>query len=633
MATLTRAPANSIIAATATATAAATARPAIKGSLTLSGASDDTETESDLDKNIVVEGDASFDADFEGPWWLSSDSEHAHTACPLRPFAHMVVGLRASDDSSDACTAPESVAPAALAAARIVHLSDALRRKMHSVAPDTRADRSVGDMLVFAAPPREASTGNGLWGVLGWLVGSAASKHSDRNNDCSRQRRLFRRRPVARRAEDDPLLVGNEGLGAVEIAAVRTSEHSAAAARGGCVFALCAHAMAPETQARWLAWHAHRYAGRTRAADDASAAGLQLAVVHVAEVSTLHRVASLGVDALVPPPLPMLEQSFAQLADSGRVVGPPPAMPPLAAPPWDSVAPRAPTSETHARWLALLVSRHGLVEMAHPLARTPLAADDPSDAPTLSVALGAWLGESLFGRIHPEDVVRVVRALRLAWDARPDSYHFARLRRLWQQKRRAGSCDRIDGPAIRQVLRSDGIEVTNGVVELNVQLRLSGPNDLDWADPDAAAVHSRFARVKLTRWPLVLRPSRASAEPQDGFVLVAMQPLPEPSGARRPCPAPAHSLALADAKKRSISSVASAATLVSLGSAPVLSSSASDLSCLDSTARPSVAADSGVVIPASRLASRRRSNIMAGSLSADADELLYSTPRELRALQ
>ncbi|KAJ2106111.1 hypothetical protein GGF48_006195, partial [Coemansia sp. RSA 921] len=23
-------------------------------------------------------------------WWLSSDAEHAHTACPLRPFAHMV---------------------------------------------------------------------------------------------------------------------------------------------------------------------------------------------------------------------------------------------------------------------------------------------------------------------------------------------------------------------------------------------------------------------------------------------------------------------------------------------------------------------------------------------------------------
>ncbi|KAJ1814136.1 hypothetical protein LPJ56_003146, partial [Coemansia sp. RSA 2599] len=230
--------------------------------------------------------------------------------------------------------------------------------------------------------------------------------------------------------------------------------------------------------------------------------------------------------------------------------------------------------------------------------------------------------------------------------------------------------------------------VANGVVELNVQLRLSGPPDLDWADTDTAAVHTRFARMKLTRWPLVLKPSRASAEPQDGFVLVGMQPLPEPSGARRPYPAPAHSSAHLDAKKRSISSVASATTLVGLSTAHAsahgpasatastagesadlvrLCRSASNLLCQDSTARPSVAAPGllpgdgsawpgSIAIPAPRaafglpgnavlnaaampphMASRRRSNIVVGSLSADADVsvnasadgLFYGTPREL----
>ncbi|KAJ1810429.1 hypothetical protein LPJ75_004218, partial [Coemansia sp. RSA 2598] len=327
------------------------ARPPRKGSLSLASSrssSADTAADTDTDDpGLGLDHDGS-----SGAWWLSSDTEHAHTACPLRPFAHMVVGLAASDDN-DACATAESISAHTLAAAHIVHLSDALRRKMYSVAPDTRADRCVGDMLSFAAPPagraRAMSTGlgmgMGLWGVLGWLVGSATHgahspdhghdhehghgreqsqdhdhthNHSNSNSINHARPRLYRRQPVAQRAEDDPLLVGNEGLGSVEIATVRASEHSAAAARGGCVFALCAHAMSPETQARWLAWHARKYAGRTRAADSAPA-GLRLAVVHVAEVSTLHRVARLGVDALVPPPLPMLEQSFAQMADSGRV--------------------------------------------------------------------------------------------------------------------------------------------------------------------------------------------------------------------------------------------------------------------------------------------------------------------------
>ncbi|KAJ2701844.1 hypothetical protein FB645_004517 [Coemansia sp. IMI 203386] len=632
MATLTRAPSNS----TATITAsAADARPACKGSLALaaartcSGRSSSADTAASRGSSLENNNDDD-DSDYDSAWWLSSDTEHAHTACPLRPFAHMVVGLCASDDD-DVCATPESISAQALAAAHVVHLSDALRRKMHSVAPDTRNDGCVGDMLAFAAAERGRSRAAslGLWGVLGWLVGAAAAAHDDVPADASSlsstslRRRPHRRQPVARRAEDDPLLVGNEGLGAVEVASVRTVD-GAATAQGGCVFALCAHAMSAETQARWLAWHALRYPGRARATDTA----LRLAVVHVAEVSTLHRVARLGIDALVPPPLPMLEQSFAQLADSGRVVGPPPAMPPLAPP---VPRPVTPALAPGVRWLALLVSRHGLVEMAHPLARTPLVVDDDDNRAGACVALGAWLGESLFGRIHPEDVVRVVRALRLAWDARPDAYHFARLRRLWQQKRRTGKCDgAAAAPALRQVLRHDGIEAANGVVELNVQLRLSGSPDLDWTDADAAAAHTRFARMKLTRWPLVLKPARSSAEPHDGFVLVGMQPLPEPSGARRSHTAPPMSLAHADPKKRSISSVASAATLVGLGTAdPVrLGRSASSLSCVGSTARPSVA----VAIPPPHLAARRRSNIAVGSLGADADGLAYGTPRELGGL-
>ncbi|KAJ1719131.1 hypothetical protein LPJ53_006048 [Coemansia erecta] len=635
-------------------------------------------------------------------WWLSSDAEHAHTACPLRPFAHMVVALgdEAPSGDLDACALGDSIPAASLASASIVHLSDALRRKMHGVAPDTRTDGTVGDMLAFVAAGEAARRGRGmsagLWGVLGWLVGAAAHSQAaaaaaddcDDDDDgaddsepgsaaeewraehpCADARRGHtedqrlrpcRRRPVAQRAEDDPLLVGNEGLGTVEVASVRMAGTS-----GRCVFALCAHAMSAEVQAEWLAWRRTRRedTGRLQQQMQQRQRQPRLAVVHVAEVSTLHRVAQQGLDALVPPPLPQLEQSFAPLLDGGRVLGPPPPMPALALAAWEQPGDGGATAAV--RWLALLVSRHGLVEMAHPLAPTRLTQDD-SDEPGPSVALGAWLGESLFSRIHPDDVVRLVRALRLAWDARPDAYYFARLRRQWQMQRRSGGRERVSAPERRLVLRADGIAVANGVVELNVQLRLSGAQDLDWADADLAAVHSRFARVRLSRWPLVLRPARASSssgEPTDGFVLVAMQPLPEPSAARKPPAAPVRSRvhqgararrccsAAADNEgpgKHSISSVASAMTLVGLAGAAVeapelarLGRSTSCLSCHEVTARSSVAGlapPGAVALPLPvplplpvrpHLAARRRSNIAVGSLGASTDGLAYGTPREL----
>ncbi|KAJ2381020.1 hypothetical protein GGI05_006118, partial [Coemansia sp. RSA 2603] len=429
-------------------------------------------------------------------WWLSSDAEHAHTACPLRPFAHMVVALSPSGGSGgsacdaeskscdqDPCAPSDAIPAASLASSRIVHMSDALRRKMHGVAPDARTDATVGELLAFGGERRSRGVG-GLWGVLGWLVGAAADDADTGEEQRAEHAgagdpRPRRRRPVARRAEDDPCLVGNEGLGCVELACVRM----AAGGNGGgrCVFALCAHTLSPQGRAEWLAWRG----GRTQQEGDGGA----LAVVHVAEVSTLHRVAQGGLDVLVPPPLPQLEQSFAPLlAPGGRVLGPPPPMPAFAASdtcdPGDAAA---------TRWLALLVSRHGLVEMAHPLAPTRLTPQDASE-PGCLVALGGWLGESLFARIHPDDVLRLVRALRLAWDARPDAYHFARLRRVWQQRRRSGGAEeRVHVPDRRTVLRADGIAVANGVVELNVQLRMSGAPQLDWDDAEQTAEHSRFA--------------------------------------------------------------------------------------------------------------------------------------------
>ncbi|KAJ1892749.1 hypothetical protein LPJ66_006155 [Kickxella alabastrina] len=248
--------------------------------------------------------------------------------------------------------------------------------------------------------------------------------------------------------------------------------------------------------------------------------------------------------------------------------------------------------------------------MAHPLARTALQTGDKAG---VSVALGAWLGESLFARIHPEDVVRVVRALRLVWDARPDAYHYARLRRQWQ--RAADLAPPPPPPVLRQVLRADGIEVANGVAELNVQVRLGGSADLDWADAEACAAHTRFARVKLARWPLVLRPPRSSAagEPQDGFVLVAMRPLPEPSGARA-------------------AAAAAGITRFEQGAAE-LGRSLSGLS-LAAAEEGAARAPAPIAIhtqprPRPQPQRRRRSNIAVGSMRADAECSLFGTPREM----
>ncbi|KAJ2733391.1 hypothetical protein IW152_003129 [Coemansia sp. BCRC 34962] len=579
------------------------------------------------------------------PWWLSSDGEHAHTACPLRPFAHMVVALEDGGDggwadnegrrgSSIGCSALGRISTQQLMASRVVHLSDTLRRKMHSISPGSAVDRTVGDMLRFAVPneaddmhgdgrpnTRMRAVSSGLWSMLGWLVGSNISPsppepHVRRAAPSSE--RPYRRREVAEERADDPLLVGNEGLGSVELAVVR-------AGRQACVFALCAHALAPATRDEWRAWQA------TSSQRTPSIADESLAVVHVAEVSTLHRVACAGMPSVVPPAL-ALEQLFAPLLSTAGALGPAPQLPALE------------RDEDHCgvdaavRNMTLLVSRHGLVEMAYPLRPTQIANDSDDGDCELTVALGGLLGESLFSRIHPEDVARVVKALRLAWDARPDAYHFARLRREWQRRRQdplAPATKVIDS---RQVLHMDGIEVANGVVALTLQLQVTGAQAaaVDWGCAESTAHHTRFARMQLTRWPLVLRPPRSatigdsSAEPHDGFVLAAIQPLAEPARARTP------PLPLADAKKRSISSVASSSTLVGLGSSSLLSSaelvrlcrSASSLSFDDSTARPSldIPPQRPTAMPIPGSMSKRRSSITPASLH---DANPFGTPREL----
>ncbi|KAJ1666818.1 hypothetical protein IW140_002527 [Coemansia sp. RSA 1813] len=661
-------------------------------------------------------------AELETPWWLSSDAEHAHTACPLRPFAHMVIAMEkstaVSSDAGDcsssinihaqrehddgwadsayadpgarrreqsACTTQPPITAERLKASRIVHLSDALRRKLNSVTSARALGGTVGDILQLSSRARSSANHSsarmrsGLWSMLGWLVGAHESParcahpqaHVHMHNPCitgpespaadPRAQWPRRRQEHALAPEDDPLYVGNEGLGAVELASVR-------AGKSGCVFALCAHALSTDVQGEWLEWQASPKrpcsAQQSTATADPrlSAAGLgdmQLAIVHVAEVSTLHRVACNGIDFLMPPPLP-LDQYFGHMLDSSRQLGPPPMLPPL-------LKPEAGECDVDAdiRWISLLVSRHGLVEMAYPLGRTPIvpAADADSNDPALEtcppVALGSYLGESIFSRIHPEDVVRVVKALRLAWDTRPDVYHFSRLRREWQRRRLSSAGDRAVAsapstpplrphraatmsaasaggrhalhPTNRHVYHQEGIEVSNGVVELNVQIQLTGSATVDWSDSDSMSEHTRFARMKLTRWPLILRPPRVSSaayraggyqhlpepeEPQDGFVLVGLRPLPEPSRTRSRSTADAYDL-MPDLKKLSISSATSVSTLVGIGvggghgatsshgSAELvrLCRSSSSLSCQETTARPSIEFSDAIV----RTGSQQRS--------------------------
>ncbi|KAJ2609482.1 hypothetical protein H4S08_004024, partial [Coemansia sp. RSA 1365] len=557
---------------------------------------------------------ADLDSDIErtrrAPWWLNSDGEHAHTACPLRPFAHMVVALPSGEQASSAeaggtcawagegCTIDPPIAAERLSAAAVVHMSDTLRRKLHGAALGAAAGATVGDILALAAQDgfrdgeraapaaRVRAMSTGLWHMLEWLVGSheggtrrrATSRLDNLDDDHGAHTPLRRRRHAAVQ-DDDPQLVGNEGLGTVELASARAARH-------GGVFAVCAHALSVEGQREWQAWQARRSTTGT-------AAGVRLAVVHVAEISTLHRVACGGLDALVPPAL-ALEQHFARMLDGTRALGPPPQLPAL------RVDGRTTTKNAAIRWMSLLVSRHGLVEMAFPLTRTAIAPTDGVDAGLQTgpaVALASSLGESLFARVHPEDVARVVKALRLAWDARPDVYHFARLRREWQRRRlgadggravasapstpplrpaRAATLDaaRFDTPRLdtgRRVLHRDGIEVANGIVELTMQLQVAGAAaDVDWTDADSMAAHTRFARMRLTRWPLIAKPPRhAPEEPPDGFVLVAVRPLPEPARMREPLNA--------DRKQRSISSVASTSTLVGVARTRSGSSGASGL--------------------------------------------------------
>ncbi|KAJ2393982.1 hypothetical protein GGI23_004867, partial [Coemansia sp. RSA 2559] len=184
-----------------------------------------------------------------------------------------------------ACATQPPITAQRLKASKIIHLSDTLRRKLSSTTPVSALGSSVGDILQFSSrdrgntshlPARVRPTSSGLWNMLGWLVGGHPQAHEHMRDSCStasaefpgipadssRARWPRRRLEHALAPEDDPLFVGNEGLGAVELASVRAGKH-------GGVFALCAHALSTEMQGEWLAWHA---APKQRAAAAAAAA-------------------------------------------------------------------------------------------------------------------------------------------------------------------------------------------------------------------------------------------------------------------------------------------------------------------------------------------------------------------------
>lgn len=604
--------------------------------------------------------------------WLCPDTEHAHTVCPLRPFAYMIVELpQISASNQDNIYVP--VSAQRLSKARVISMSGALSRRMRNITKqldysNKLCNLAVGDMFRFTEKHRSneymeqsgyafkggrrdhslSTTTSGLWGVLDWLVGSNQESADEQNTITPHTNQLrclqFRNSP-ALVSSDDPHFIGNEGLGVVEIATAVAAMPGNSRHGGGNMFALCAHILHP------------RVASTTsNSFESTDGTGLQRAVVHITDVSTLHRVSCLGLDHVVGP----------------YYMKPPPSH-----------------AGDHLRWMAILISRHGLVEMAYPLRSTPVGnSDDNGKEGCLAVSLASLLGESIFSRLHPEDVIRVIKGLRLAWDARPTRSY-------------GSSASR------RQVHQQIGIAVSNGIVELTIQMQIYGikgtsagsGRTIDWDDPDSMEALACFARMQLARWPPVTYSSSRhpnSAELQDGYVMAALQPLPEPKrrrgqfgsltsfshgrfGNRRRVSFGGNNMAYAsdseaDIKKQSISSVStlvSPTTGVAVAGQPSSSDSsnrlcrsASSLSCQDeatvrtsiecvmtgdsSPALPPRRSHNGIaIIPTTRpivglsasavatatgmsphIAMRRRPSIPVGSLPRNDSARMFATPRE-----
>ncbi|PVU95352.1 hypothetical protein BB561_001899 [Smittium simulii] len=518
--------------------------------------------------------------------WANPNLEHADSVCPLKPFSQMVSSYSLSayklefqkiikeitkllanqqnySSASDLHT--ESTSPffhiyaaiqklnlLTLSNSRVQHLSEGLSRKLDHLNQRRKIyGKKISSFIIFEH--RKTHKNLTKWGV--W---NKSYSTTDKIN--------YRQYSI------DILELYNTSISAPSIpfsdqprhpflGSVRTGQVLDGHGKD-MIISICAHPLSGKATYDWWNWHSSNSYPPLPNLQSSELNDLGLFAIHVAEVTILHRVSCIGLHKMLPSPINSIWQMPYQTRRHYSVYEQNRSE-------WNLSVPRYELNSQKS-FMSFLVSRHSIIEMAYPLVPSDLCSDDEdynfSSKLNDVVALGATLGEPLLSYVHPEDTVRLLKALKIAWDEKLDVYYY--YERLYNQRDSVEAIEKhINGRKKQDIeWRKDGIRVHNSVVELTVQWRMisyekavdGGVDEhlwrpFDWSDSELLDKHCRFVKIQLCRWPAILTPPKSqfhhfsrffddryqdtsnklgahneqSQQDDSGFILLSIKPITE----------------------------------------------------------------------------------------------------------
>ncbi|OMJ30368.1 hypothetical protein AYI69_g89 [Smittium culicis] len=451
-----------------------------------------------------------------------SGNNHQHLVCPLKPFAHLIASCKnqnydlelllqnknhdfntpynlssstpknsqKSSNKSSNNTLPLSIS--LFESSKIEHVSDSLKNKLSTVLDKNKlVGKSIGDIASFENS--NYNNKSNIWQFFNKVFSaSSAASNAYKNSIFSENQQTT-----------IPAQHGSSGT--VRLAQINSCHPEK-------MFVLmCAHILPVVDAKKWWSWNHKKSSGiNNTTSPELDTDDISLCIVHVTEVTALHKISCLGLNSLLPPPIrsiwkPSISSSNKNYSGSSNRLSN-----------WPT-SPSTYSLNSKKKFVSLLVSRHAIIEMAFPLSPSKVYFDQSNSFKTDSfevLSLSNVLGESLFTNVHPEDCPRLLKALSITWDAKPDFYYYHENTYNKQYRQKVYDKSIQNKIELDREYREDGIIVENALVELTIQWCFKSlfPNkqnesdgnwrDFDWDDPQSLETSCRFVKVRLCRWPV-----------------------------------------------------------------------------------------------------------------------------------
>ncbi|OMH86341.1 ATP synthase mitochondrial F1 complex assembly factor 1 [Zancudomyces culisetae] len=387
---------------------------------------------------------------------LNPNLEHYHTVCPLKPFSHMILSYSTKRRTSKSVETGESsggfedglhkVGLEEIKEGKIEYLSEGLVRKLGHLNQKHRRQgligKKVSTFLKFEAAKgteyysfgpfrkknnsssshnsgsiseningissrtlpnnsRDASSQGrkgddknkepqGLWGAIKRLTSAGKDECGEVEREGGMEVQEGKDEETAGTVELK--CIGKEGTGEVYVGQLMDGQGKEM------IVVVCGHGFTKETAERWWDWNTktNKVHGL---GEDVPKVRSALCVVYMAEITILHRIACFGLDNILPSPINFNTKPNEAI--------------------WSSIYNIHSNNNDNSslgsekRWMSLLLSRHGIVEMGYPLTPTAINIGDEHETVMAAerVALSGVLGESLLSLVHPEDYPSSINSL------------------------------------------------------------------------------------------------------------------------------------------------------------------------------------------------------------------------------